>query len=93
MNLELLNYELKTTNNGILVLYINIQHLYKRPTKVKTLHQQAPYHRKFVRYRAKILGFATYFKFFTFLILNKKKKSIYTKSNGIIVLTKKDIHH
>jgi len=93
MNLELLNYELKTTNNGILVLYINIQHLYKRPTKVKTLHQQTPYHRKFIRYKARILGFATYFKFFTFLILNKKNKSIYTKSNGIILLTKKDMHN
>lgn len=95
MNLELLNYELKITNHGILMLYLNIQQPYRRSQPVKKLFKRRKIQFKYRQYRLRILGFETVRRHFYFLLLNNSDKSFMYKKvfSNCFSLTKKDIQN
>lgn len=64
MKMELVNFELKTTNNGVLILYLNMIYSYKRELTVKKLYRKSPFEFRYNRYMLRLLGFPTYWKFF-----------------------------
>ena len=94
MKMELLNLELKTTNNGILTMYLNILYSYKRGLSVKKLYRKTPLESRYNRHILRLVGFPTFWKFFRWFILSKNiNKKIYGSAYPLakgLTLTSKD---
>lgn len=73
MNMEIINFELKTDNTGILMLYLNIQKQYRQRFSIKGRSRllQNSYRRS--KKYAKYTGFFTYQRTFRYLKLKKKR--------------------